>query len=81
LDDTLARIDPKSTRIVARIPVGRGAAAVAVGEGAVWVADSLTQTLSKIDPRTNKVTSVPIGVIPIDIAVGAGGVWVVGKRP
>ena len=80
LDDTVARIDPATRRIVARIRVGRGAAALAVGEGAVWVADSLDDAISRIDPRDNSVTTIPVGLAPVDIAAGGSGAWVIGRR-
>ena len=44
-------------------------AAVAVGAGAVWVANRADGTVSKIDPRTDSVTAtIPVGRGPAGIA-------------
>ena len=82
-DQKLLRI-ALADNTVAEIPI-EGAMAefrpTVVGEGAVWVADNHTQTIYKVDPRTNLV----IMTIPADfpategageIGVGAGSVWV-----
>lgn len=58
------------------IPVGTGAAAVAFGEGALWVADRLNDRLLKIDPRTQQTDEISVGRAPGSVAVGAGSVWV-----
>ncbi len=50
--------------------------AVAVGSGAVWVADDQGGTVSRIDPRTGRVITFPVGPYPRNIAVGEGAVWV-----
>ncbi len=40
------------TQLVARpIDVGKGASAVTVGEGAVWVANTLNGTVTRLDRR------------------------------
>jgi YVTN family beta-propeller protein len=59
------------------IRVGDGPVDVAVGSGGVWVANSRDGTVSRIDPRSNKVVAtIHIGSSPQGIAVGAGAVWV-----
>ncbi len=80
LDDKVVRIDPVSNRVLATIPVGRGASAIAVGLGSVWVADSLADAVSRIDPRTGAVTTIPVGAAPTDIAIGAGRAWITGRK-
>ena len=52
---------------------------VAVGEGAVWVLDSETETVARIDLATREVKRFTAGPRPTDLAVGAGAVWV-GRR-
>jgi RNA polymerase sigma-70 factor (ECF subfamily) len=63
--DQLVRVDPATDRVVARIPVGRNALRVAVGDGSVWVlrATSGRVDLVQVDPATNRVdkTSPPLG--------------------
>ena len=52
-------------------------ASVAFGEGAVWVANRIDGTVSRIDPETNAVTStVEVGAAPSAVKVGEGAIWV-----
>jgi SARP family transcriptional regulator, regulator of embCAB operon len=70
-------IDPKSSRVVAAIPVGDAPTHVALSKDAVWVLNSRVNTISRIDPRTRKVVRTfagPFGAI--DIVAGAGSLWV-----
>jgi YVTN family beta-propeller protein len=58
---------------------GPGGAGVAVGEGAVWVANGTTRLL-KLDPRdAGVVRAFDLGRPLTDVAVGAGAVWVIGS--
>ena len=73
----MAAIDAKSNRLVAEVPVGNGPTNVAVGEGSIWVTNSLDHSVSRIDPRTSRlVQRIDVGGDPSGIAVGAGAVWV-----
>ena len=75
--NSVAVIDPKTNRVVAQVPVGKRPVAVAVGDGAVWVANADDQTISRIDPRTRKVVdTINLGTAVIDLSVGSGAVWV-----
>jgi DNA-binding beta-propeller fold protein YncE len=73
----LAKLGPDP---LARTPVRVGAApgALAVGGGAVWVANAANGTVSRIDPASQKVTgaAIKVGPVPAALAVGAGAVWV-----
>jgi virginiamycin B lyase len=84
-DEKLLRIAFSDNRVT-EIPIkGSGGRwrRTAVGEGAVWVADNLSQTIYKIDPATHRVAM----AIPADfftnneksgeIAVGEGAVWAI----
>lgn len=76
----LIRIDPSDRRIVATIPIGGAATAVAVGEGAVWVGDGAQNIVARIDPDTNRVVSrIRVYDSPGSIVVGEGAVWVATK--
>jgi DNA-binding beta-propeller fold protein YncE len=58
--DEVARVDPATDSVTARIPVGAtgsGPAAVAVGAGAVWVPVAVPGMLWGIDPASDKVTA------------------------
>ena len=57
LEDQVIRIDPSTDRIVATVKVGREPLAVAVGDGAVWVANTIDRTVMRIDPATNRVVT------------------------
>ncbi len=58
------------------VPVGGTPVAVAVGEGAVWVADNTRASVARIDPVTDEVTSRSrVGDGPLALAAGEGAVW------
>lgn len=75
---TIARIDPQTRKVIARVSVGNSPASIAVGAGAVWVADNADNSVTRIDPSSaNAVTATgPVGQQPSAVAVGAGAVWV-----
>lgn len=75
--NSLAVIDPASGLVVDEVRMGTKPAAVAVGEGSVWVANAEDETLLRIDPESREVRrTIGLGVRPSDVAVGAGAVWV-----
>jgi YVTN family beta-propeller protein len=55
--DTVTRIDPTRSVVSARIRVGRSPQSIAVGEHNVWTGNHDDGSLSRIDPRTNRVTA------------------------
>jgi YVTN family beta-propeller protein len=74
---TVTRIDPRTNAVTATISVGRYSNSIAVGAGAVWVANRDDGTLSRIDPSTNRVVAtIHVGGQPESVAVGGGAVWV-----
>jgi hypothetical protein len=76
LVDYLARVDPATRQVVARVPVGKDPIDVTVGEGSVWVLDK-DGSVRRIDPVTNKATVIEgVAEDPRAIAAGEGGVWV-----
>ena len=85
-DRKLTRIDPKTNRVVAQIPIRAdspdgGAQSVAVGEGAVW-AQSVDGRLYKVDPATNKVSAmVSLGEWSSHLAILGGAVWATVQGP
>ncbi|HEY2571294.1 MAG TPA: hypothetical protein VGI27_07465, partial [Solirubrobacteraceae bacterium] len=54
--DRVHRVDPPTDQIAAMLNVGTGPSALAVGFWSLWVANSLDETVSRIDPQTNTVT-------------------------
>ncbi len=72
----VAGVHPRSLKVVARIPVRDGSAAVRFGEGAVWVTNPARNLVQKIDPRRNHVVATThVGPEARFFAVGEGGVW------
>ncbi len=63
----------RRTRSTTTIDVGEAPSAIAVGEHAVWVANSGDGTVSRIDPATNTVVeTIDVGGSPAGIAVVRG---------
>ena len=57
--------------------VGTGPVAVAVGAGAVWVANGAAGTVTRVDPATHAAgPPIATGSGPVAIAAGDSGVWV-----
>jgi YVTN family beta-propeller protein len=77
LDDVVVQIDTRTNRVVRQVDVGRGAAGVVAGGDAVWVANQLDGTVSRIDPATARVTGqVTVEGRPSELAWDRGTVWV-----
>ena len=89
----LSRIDPAKNQVAETIRLGPGTCmGVAVGEGAVWVAQSRFNggkddsyslgggsrgKILRIDPNSNKIVrAIPLDDQPLSIAVGGGSIWV-----
>jgi streptogramin lyase len=65
---------------VADVPIGGRPVAIAVGAGAVWVANADDQTIVRIDAKSRKVVKTigGLGTNVSDVAVGFDAVWVAG---
>jgi DNA-binding beta-propeller fold protein YncE len=76
------RIDPALSQLTAQVAVGEGVG-IAAGEGAVWAPNFDTDTVSRIDVRTNAVAAtIPLrGVDPAAVATGFGAIWVGVENP
>ena len=76
---TLARIDPRTGRIVSKItPTASGFAGIAVGAGSVWATDPLDGTVWRVMPGPPRAVTrtISVGVGVTDISVGDSQVWV-----
>jgi YVTN family beta-propeller protein len=75
---SLVSIDPvRNRRVGRRIPLGRAPRTVAAGAGALWVADELEGTLTRVDPaRSRLVARIKVGNMPTAVVAGAGSLWV-----
>jgi peptide/nickel transport system substrate-binding protein len=72
-------LEPERGSIQSEIAVGPAPSSVAVGAGAVWVAntDAIPGSVSRIDPKTRTVRQeITVGAGPSGIAIGGGAVWV-----
>jgi YVTN family beta-propeller protein len=78
--DAVTRIDLATGRPVATVTVGRAPLDLAVTPGAVWVPNSGGggDSVTRIDPRTNRLAGRPVrtGASPQSLAVGGGSLWV-----
>ena len=77
-NNTVARVDPRSGRVLGRTHVGRFPVRVAVGGRWAWVANSGGDSVSKLDARTGRrLKTIAVGDQPSGVALVAGSVWVV----
>jgi streptogramin lyase len=82
----IARIDPATNRVTGQTQVSKGDLYLAAGEGALWVAESLSSgrhaaTLLRIDPGSLKVeTRITLGRGVTGLGVGFGYVWAANSR-
>ena len=77
--NSIARIDPKSNKVVDTIAVGnKPCSGLAIGFDSLWAPNCGDQTLSRIDLKSGKVTaagSMSIGNSEGGLAAGAGSIW------
>jgi YVTN family beta-propeller protein len=77
MDRRLFRLDPKTARVVAVVPLPFVPSSVAVGDGAVWVTGQLADAVARVDPATNRVAAtIKVGREPMTVAAGSNAVWV-----
>lgn len=71
-------VDGAEMRPGAPIRVGRGPAGITVGGGLVWVANSRSGTVSRVDPVVDSVVGapIPVGDRPGGIDAGTDLIWV-----
>ncbi len=71
--NNVARLDPKTNKVAALIPVGKNpCSGIAAGFGSIWVPNCGDQTVSRIDKKTGQVTA----TFPITLAGSEGGIAV-----
>lgn len=79
-DAKLVRVDARTNRVVAEVPIENtaiegGASSVDVGRDTVWVT-SVNGKLFRVDPATNEVVAeVPLGDYSFDVEASEDGVW------
>jgi streptogramin lyase len=77
-DAYAVRIDPKTRRVVASFRIrGTPAGIAAAPDGLIWVAEKEHDTITRIDPISNKVVDVtPAGDGALSVVSAAGDMWV-----
>jgi len=79
--NTVARLDPKSGKVITAVPVGnKPCSGLATGFGSLWVPLCGDQALARIDLKEGRVTAtIPIGIGDSEggLAEGAGSIWLV----
>ena len=76
-DGFVARVDPQTRKVVARVAVGQKPLAARSGFGSVWVTNSADGTVTRLDPEDNSVlTTIRVGTMPFQLAAAGGGMWV-----
>jgi streptogramin lyase len=74
---TLYRFDLATSDVMPA--ANSGGKAIAIGDGALWLADDVNDQVHRIDPKTGQVTTIQVGAQPVAIAIGPGPqspVWV-----
>jgi YVTN family beta-propeller protein len=75
-DKRLVRLDPRTGRPLKRLSLrAEWLRAIAVGEGAVWLADGLAGKVLRVDPRRSRVRAIDVAPGVDSIAVGGSAVW------
>ncbi|MBV8844897.1 MAG: hypothetical protein JO307_18985 [Bryobacterales bacterium] len=76
--DMIFRMDPKTDKVVAAVPVSRPCSGFAVAAGTLWSPSCGEKVIYRIDLKTNEVVAkVPVGPANNEggIAFGAGSAW------
>jgi YVTN family beta-propeller protein len=77
--NSLARIDPRTNRVKAEIPVGERPAAVLPAYGSLWVANLDDATVTRVDANRGRIVkTISTVAAPTGLAAGAGSLWTVG---
>lgn len=72
----LFEINPESSRMTETFPVGRGPSGVAIGEGAVWIANSRDGTVTRVDLRGGEPRTIELGPSSGGVVAAYGAVWI-----
>lgn len=72
----LARIDPASGRILAKVAIPGDPSVPLVVGGNVWIIGRVDSTLTRVAQDSLRTRSIPLDVLPFGVASGAGSIWV-----
>lgn len=74
--DTITEVSAHDPSTISTIEVGNQPQALAYGQGALWVANYLDGTITRITPTAGAPQSFPLGGRPWGVGAGGAGVWV-----
>jgi streptogramin lyase len=74
--NSLVKIDVKSHRVVADVPLGAQPGLVVSGDGGVWVGDDQHPEVLRVDATTLAVDRQPLPIDPAELAFGSHTLWV-----
>ena len=75
-ENSVGVIDPSSGDVRSQIALGAGPGPSAADADSVWIANTLDDTVSRIDAESGQVATIDIGGEPAGVAVGAEFAWV-----
>ena len=83
ISDRLLRLDGQTGDVAQAVDVGPGAfpAGLAVGEDAIWIANSGTSTLARVDARSVTLTldGIALRAVPDTVVANAETVWIASR--
>jgi streptogramin lyase/predicted Ser/Thr protein kinase len=77
---TIRRIDFNTLEVGAPLRIGRGPSGVTVADGFVWVANTRSGTVVKVDPATEQRFTIEVGGKPGGIDAGTSAIWVANRE-
>jgi YVTN family beta-propeller protein len=75
-ENSVGLIDASSGEVGLQVALGGGPGQSAADADSVWVANTLEDTVSRIDAESGQVTTIDVGGEPAGVATGAGYAWV-----
>jgi YVTN family beta-propeller protein len=75
-ENSVGRLDPSSGEVRSEIPLGDGPGPSATDGTSVWIANTLDDTVSRVDAESGQVSTIDIGGEPAGVAIGADFAWV-----
>jgi YVTN family beta-propeller protein len=75
-ENSVALLDPSSGEVRSEIPLGDGPGPSATDGTSVWIANTLDDTVSRVDAESGQVATIDIGGEPAGVAVGGEFAWV-----
>ena len=75
-ENSVGVLEPEGGAVRSQIPVGNGPGPAAADADSVWVANTLDDTVSRVEIDSGQVATIDVGGEPAGIATGAGFTWV-----